>query len=553
MLYSPAVARCAFAAVLVSAFGACTLPGPTRDDLEGTSQTLAISGVTFQTVLQKRFVGAENNGGGAVNATATLAQAWEKFSVDDINGGTLQSGDRVHIRAGNGQLFQAVNGGGSSLNAASNNTLDWETFALVKQTGGGAINNGDIVGLQAFGGSWVSAQDGGGAAVFAYGGTLGPWEQFTIGGLASAIVPVGPTLPVTVSDVNFRTTLQSRYVGAVNNGGGAIIAMATTPLDWETFSLVDLNGNSLESGDAVNVRAGGSQFFQALNGGGSTLSADGATAGSTGTFKLVRQSGSGTVKPGDVVGLQTSSGNWVSAENGGGGAVFAYGGALGPWESLVFGIGRPAAGPTNPGSGFASILDEGMFNGMFPARNGFYTYAGLVNAAATFGAFANSGDIATRKREVAAFLANVGHETGDLVFIEEINKADYCAPSGSCPCAPGKRYFGRGPLQLSWNFNYCTVGAAIGIDLRADPDRVARDPTVAWQTGLWFWMTSGGAGFRPAHDSIVNGNGFGETIRTINGSLECNGGNPGAVQSRINRYRDFCSRLGVDPGGNQGC
>jgi chitinase len=200
-----------------------------------------------------------------------------------------------------------------------------------------------------------------------------------------------------------------------------------------------------------------------------------------------------------------------------------------------------------------SILGEGAFNAMFPNRNGFYTYAGLVNAAATFGAFANSGDTAARQREVAALLANVGHETVDLVFIEEINKADYCSPSGSCPCEPGRRYFGRGPLQLSWNFNYCAVGAAIGIDLRADPDRVARDPTVAWQTALWFWMTSGGAGSRTAHDSMVNGNGFGETIRTINGALECNGANPGAVQSRVNRYRAFCSLLGVDPGPNQGC
>src|SRR5882672_5326611 len=94
--------------------GACS--GAVADDqLETDPVALQISGVTFQTVLQKRFVGAENNGGGAVNATATLAQTWEKFSLEDINGGTLQSGDRIRIRAGNGQLFQAVNGGGSTL------------------------------------------------------------------------------------------------------------------------------------------------------------------------------------------------------------------------------------------------------------------------------------------------------------------------------------------------------------------------------------------------------------------------------------------------------
>jgi len=38
-----------------------------------------------------------------------------------------------------------VNGGGSTLNAASNNQLGWETFKVVKQTGSGAIHNGDIV------------------------------------------------------------------------------------------------------------------------------------------------------------------------------------------------------------------------------------------------------------------------------------------------------------------------------------------------------------------------------------------------------------------------
>ena len=190
---------------------------------------------------------------------------------------------------------------------------------------------------------------------------------------------------------------------------------------------------------------------------------------------------------------------------------------------------------------------------MFPSRNGFYSYAGLVNAAATFGAFATTGDSTAQKREVAAFLANVGHETGDLVYIEEIAKADYCSSSGSCPCAPGKQYYGRGPLQISWNYNYCSAGNALGVDLRANPELVAQDSTISWRTGLWFWMTSAGAGARPAHDSIVNGYGFGETIRTINGSLECNGGNSGAVQSRVSRYLNFCQKLGVDPGANQGC
>ena len=531
--------------IVLAACGSAEEGGASRE----FAQTLTLSGITLQTVVSPHFVGAANNGGGAVNATATAAQGWETFSLEDINGGSLQSGDGVYIRAGNGQYFQAQNGGGSSLNAGSNNTQAWETFKVVKQSGAGTINSGDVVGFQASSGSWISAQNGGGSAVYAYGGSLGSWEQFRISGLPSG----GTSGATTVSNVSFRTTVQGTFVGAQNNGGGAVVATATAAQGWETFSLIDSNGGSLDSGDSVFIRAGNGQYFQALNGGGSSLNAGSNNTQAWETFRLVKQSGSGSIQTGDIVGLQDSLGSWLSAANGGGGSVFAYGGALGSWESFAIGVGSPAGGGGGGGSGLGSILSEGTFDGMFPNRNGFYSYSGLISAAATFGAFANTGDTTARKREVAAFLANVGHETGDLIYIEEIDKADYCSSSGDCPCAAGKRYYGRGPLQISWNYNYCAVGNAIGVDLRSDPDRVARDATVAWQTGLWFWMTSSGAGYRPAHDSIVNGNGFGETVRTINGSLECNGGNPGAVQSRLNRYLDFCNRLGVDPGGNQGC
>lgn len=218
-------------------------------------------------------------------------------------------------------------------------------------------------------------------------------------------------------------------------------------------------------------------------------------------------------------------------------------------------IVRPA---TTTGTGFSAVVSEAQFNQMFPGRNGFYTYAGLVAAAKTYPGFAGTGDLAAKKREAAAALANFSHETGGLVYVTEIAKGEYCGdwdnnPS-TCPCAPGKRYYGRGPIQLSWNGNYCAAGAALGLDLRANPDLVEQNPTVAWQTALWFWMTQAGAGARPAHNSINGGYGFGETIRTINGSLECNGGNPAQVQSRINEYQRFLNILGTSAeSGNLGC
>lgn len=217
----------------------------------------------------------------------------------------------------------------------------------------------------------------------------------------------------------------------------------------------------------------------------------------------------------------------------------------------------PATGPAPSGtSGFERILSRAQFEAMFPARNGFYTYDGLVEATKKYPAFAATGSAAAQKREVAAFLANVNHETGSLVYVEEIAKGDYTAWSDSCAPASGKRYYGRGPIQLSWNYNYCSASQSIFGDknvLRLDPDRVARESWVAWATGLWFWMSSTGAGSMTAHDAIAYDRGFGETIRTINGSLECGGRNPTQVASRVDAYKRFCALLGVDPAGNLGC
>lgn len=217
--------------------------------------------------------------------------------------------------------------------------------------------------------------------------------------------------------------------------------------------------------------------------------------------------------------------------------------------------GSSSSSGNNNGTGFAAIVSEAQFNQMFPNRNAFYTYSGLVAAANTFPAFANTGDIVIRRREAAAALANFSHETGGLVYINEIAQGQYCSGT-STPCgvcAPGKSYYGRGPIQLSWNYNYCTAGQALGLDLWANPDQVAQNPTIAWRTAIWFWMTQSGAGYRPAHTSIVGGYGFGETIRTINGSIECNGGNPNQVQSRINDYQRFLQIIGGTPGNNLGC
>ncbi|MGW0826602.1 glycoside hydrolase family 19 protein [Streptomyces sp. NPDC002845] len=198
------------------------------------------------------------------------------------------------------------------------------------------------------------------------------------------------------------------------------------------------------------------------------------------------------------------------------------------------------SGPTNPA---AFVVSEAQSSQMFPNRNSFYTYSGLRAAMSAYPAFANTGSDTVKKREAAAFLANVSHETGGLVHIVEQNTANYphyCDWNQPYGCPAGQAaYHGRGPIQLSWNFNYKAAGDALGIDLLNNPWLVQNDAAVAWKTALWYWNTQTGPGTMTGHNAMVGGAGFGQTIRSINGSLECDGRNPAQVQSRVNAYQRF--------------
>ncbi|XP_073308809.1 chitinase 5-like [Primulina huaijiensis] len=202
----------------------------------------------------------------------------------------------------------------------------------------------------------------------------------------------------------------------------------------------------------------------------------------------------------------------------------------------------------------ADIVTDAFFNGI--ADNGgpncpgkeFYSRTVFLESLDPYPRFASgSNDVA--KREIAAFFAHVTHETGSLCHIEEINgeSYDYC-DSGNTqyPCVPGKKYFGRGPIQLSWNYNYGAAGQSIGFDGLDFPDIVARDPVISFETALWFCMNNN------CHNAITSGQGFGATIRAING-MECDGGNQATVNSRVKYFTNYCSQFGVEPGANLYC
>lgn len=216
-------------------------------------------------------------------------------------------------------------------------------------------------------------------------------------------------------------------------------------------------------------------------------------------------------------------------------------------------------GPCNvaPSSGVmvSDIVTETFFNGIANqagsscAGKGFYTRQAFLETLNSYPQFGTVGSADDSKREIAAFFAHVTHETGHLCYIEEINgpSRDYCDENNTqYPCAPNKGYYGRGPIQLSWNFNYGPAGNAIGFDGLNNPEIVATDNVISFKTALWYWMNN-------CHSLIISGQGFGSTIRAINGQLECDGANPATVSARVEYYTQYCNQLGVDPGNNLRC
>ena len=236
------------------------------------------------------------------------------------------------------------------------------------------------------------------------------------------------------------------------------------------------------------------------------------------------------------------------------------------------------------------------------------TYPCLIQATLAYPSFANSGDRHDDRRELAAWLAIMAQETtgGGCQPPGKQNADGSCscsAPSwcdghadGGCsrwglckvleasgiycsagmyPCIPGKSYRGRGPKQLSWNYNYGAFSAEYCGDpdiLLENPDWVATNPTLAWASSIWFWFSggacdrAGGERCKPSPHAVFVGSqrrcpsdaaanrqyGLGWAINIVNGGLECGSGSgrgkcDARVYSRVRFYRHYCSIISVEP------
>ena len=130
-----------------------------------------------------------------------------------------------------------------------------------------------------------------------------------------------------------------------------------------------------------------------------------------------------------------------------------------------------------------------------------------------------------RPAREAAFVAQLAHESGELRFMEEIwgptaAQRRYEPPStlatklGNTEPGDGKRFKGRGPIQITGRANYKRFGDLLGLDLVADPPRAAV-PEVAFRVAGLFWSKKGLNGLA----DLATAESFREITRRINGGF----------------------------------
>jgi len=160
------------------------------------------------------------------------------------------------------------------------------------------------------------------------------------------------------------------------------------------------------------------------------------------------------------------------------------------------------------------------------------------------------------KTQLAMFLANVLLETGGLTQISETG----CATSGTCNQytltpgigVPGQQYYGRGYIQLTWDYNYQAASQGLYADNRllTDPNQVATDDKVAWATAFWFWNARVLNG---VYADQVRAGQFGATTKSVNG-LECLGSGTSQAHLRFQIYARVLKAFNVASTPNEaGC
>lgn len=122
-------------------------------------------------------------------------------------------------------------------------------------------------------------------------------------------------------------------------------------------------------------------------------------------------------------------------------------------------------------------------------------------------------EINTPRRE-AAFLAQLAHESGSLRYVEEIASGEAYEGRkdlGNTEPGDGKRFKGRGLIQITGRANYAELSEELAYDFIADPEALEK-PGSASYSAAWFW-------FSRHLNRLADIDAFEKITRKINGGL----------------------------------
>ncbi|EGH46386.1 glycoside hydrolase family 19 protein [Pseudomonas syringae] len=165
----------------------------------------------------------------------------------------------------------------------------------------------------------------------------------------------------------------------------------------------------------------------------------------------------------------------------------------------------------------------------------------LPNAGQRTGVFAPVLNTAMSKYQIvtplriAAFIAQVGHESGQLRYVRELwgpttQQLGYEGRKdlGNTVAGDGSKYRGRGLIQVTGRANYEECGEALGLDLIDHPELLEL-PQHAAMSAAWFWH-------RAALNTLADKRDMQQITRKINGGLN-------GLQDRLSLYKKACEVL----------
>ncbi len=148
----------------------------------------------------------------------------------------------------------------------------------------------------------------------------------------------------------------------------------------------------------------------------------------------------------------------------------------------------------------------------------------LPNARTQAGVFVSALNTAMQHYQIvgdkraAAFIAQIGHESGQLRYVREIwgptaaqRGYEGREDLGNTVPGDGRKYCGRGLIQITGRANYAKCGEALGLDLNNHPELLEL-PQHAAMSAAWFWKQRG-------LNDLADRDEFNTITRRINGGL----------------------------------